>query len=190
MTTEERVIQPDDSRSDDEVARLVRLAGTSGPIAAERLARVRTAVHGAWRDEYVARQAKTRRRRLTVAVLLAAAASVVIAFAIWGPIRTPAPVPAPVLVAHIDQATGSPAPFHGRRCGDVRFDGHDIRRHAGHDAHERRASQAGRLEYRPRGLSHRRRARAWCRVCGLGWRASHPAGRVSDQHPHAGGTRA
>ena len=52
---------------------------------------------------------KTRRRRLTVAVLLAAAASVVIAFAIRGPIRTPAPVP--VLVAHIDQATGSPAPF-------------------------------------------------------------------------------
>ena len=53
MTTEERVIQPDDSQppsrerfgaqgSDDEVARLVRLAGTSGPIAAERLARVRT----------------------------------------------------------------------------------------------------------------------------------------------------
>ena len=46
MTTEERVIQPDDSQppsrerfgaqgSDDEVARLVRLAGTSGPIAAE-----------------------------------------------------------------------------------------------------------------------------------------------------------
>ena len=44
-------------------------------------------------------------------MLLAAAASVVIAFAIRGPIRTPAPV----LVAHIDQimgqATGSPAPF-------------------------------------------------------------------------------
>ena len=36
---------------------------------------------------------KTRRRWLTVAVLLAAAASVVIALAIWGPIRTPAPVP-------------------------------------------------------------------------------------------------
>ena len=74
---------------------------------------MRTAVHGAWRDEYVARQAKTRRRWLTVAVLLAAAASVVIAFAIWGPIRTPAPVPVPVpvLVAHIDQATGSPEPF-------------------------------------------------------------------------------
>ncbi len=42
----------------DEVALLVRLAGTSGPIAAERLARVRTAVHGAWSDEYVARQAR------------------------------------------------------------------------------------------------------------------------------------
>jgi ferric-dicitrate binding protein FerR (iron transport regulator) len=118
MTTEERFIQPDDSQppspegfgaqgSDDEVARLVRLAGTSGPIAAERLARVRTAVHGAWRDEYVARQAKTRRRWLTVAALAAGAASVVIAFAIRGAIRTPAPV----LVAHIDQATGSPAPF-------------------------------------------------------------------------------
>jgi hypothetical protein len=117
MTTEERFIQPDDAQppsrerfgaqgSDDEVARLVRLAGASGPIAAERLARVRTAVHGAWRDEYLARQARTRRRWLTVAVLLASAASVAIAFAIWGPIRRPAPV----LVAHIDQATGSPAP--------------------------------------------------------------------------------
>ena len=115
MTREARIIEPDDSQppsperigaqgGDDEVARLVRLAGTSGPIAAERLARVRTAVHGAWRDEYVAR---TRRRWLTVAVLLAAAAAVVIAFAIRGPIRTPAPV----LVAHIDQAAGSPAPF-------------------------------------------------------------------------------
>ena len=103
--------------SDDEVAQLVRLAGptgSTGSIAVERVARVRTAVHGAWRDEYVARQArqaKTRRRWLTVAVLLAAAASVVIAFAIRGPIRTPAPV----LVAHVDQimgqATGSPAPF-------------------------------------------------------------------------------
>ena len=66
-------------------------------------------MHGAWREEYVARQArevKTRRRRLTVAVLLAAAAAVVIAVAIGGPIRTPAPV----LVAHIDQATGLPRP--------------------------------------------------------------------------------
>jgi hypothetical protein len=99
--------------ADDEVACLVRLAGTSGPmIAAERLGRVRTAVHDAWRDEYVVR---TRRRRLTVAVLLAAAASGVIAFAIRRPIRTPAPAPAlapvPVLVARIDQATGAPAPF-------------------------------------------------------------------------------
>ena len=106
--------------ADDEVARLVRLAGPTGStgpmIPAERLARVRTAVHDAWRDEYVVR---TRRRRLTVAVLLAAAASGVIAFAIRRPIRTPAPapapVPAPVLVAHIDhftgQATGSPVPF-------------------------------------------------------------------------------
>jgi ferric-dicitrate binding protein FerR (iron transport regulator) len=106
MTTEERFIQPDDPQS-DEVARLVRLAGTSGPIAAERLARMRTAVYGAWRDEYVAR----RRRWLTVSVLLAVAAALVVAFATWRPIRTPAPVPAPVLVAHIDRATGSSAPL-------------------------------------------------------------------------------
>ena len=96
---------------DDEVARLVRLAGTSDPIAAERLARVRTAVYGAWRDEYVVREVTTWRRQLTVAVLFAAAASVVIAVAIWGPFRTPAPA----LVAHIvhstGQATGSPGPF-------------------------------------------------------------------------------
>jgi ferric-dicitrate binding protein FerR (iron transport regulator) len=111
MTTAERFIQPDDSQNDD-VARLVRLAGTSGtiaPLSEERLARVRTAVHGAWHDECVARHVKRRRRGLAVAVPLVAAISGVIALAIWGPLRTPAPVP--VLVAHIDRATGSPAPF-------------------------------------------------------------------------------
>jgi ferric-dicitrate binding protein FerR (iron transport regulator) len=114
MTSEER---PDMNDTNDDVALLVRLAGTSGPVAQidkDRLARVRTAVHGAWRDEHAGRQAKTRRRWLTVA-LLAAAASVVTAVAIWRPIRTPAPVPIPVVVAHIDhvtgQATGAPAPF-------------------------------------------------------------------------------
>jgi ferric-dicitrate binding protein FerR (iron transport regulator) len=111
MTAEERFLQPDDTNN-DEVARLVRLAGTGDPIAAERLARVRTAVHGAWRDEHVARPSKTRRRWLTLAAALVVA-SVVIALAIWRPIRTPAPVPVPVVVAHIDQvmgqATGSPA---------------------------------------------------------------------------------
>jgi ferric-dicitrate binding protein FerR (iron transport regulator) len=100
MTTEE-----------DEVARLVRLADTSdaiAPLDEDRLARVRTAVHGAWREEYAARQAQTRRRwLLVVAVPLAATAAGAIAFAIWGPIRTPAPV----LVARIDQVTGSPSPY-------------------------------------------------------------------------------
>ena len=119
--------------ADDEVARLVRLAGPTGStgpmIPAERLARVRTAVHDAWRDEYVVR---TRRRRLTVAVLLAAAASGVIAFAIRRPIRTPveAPVPAPVLVARIDQisgqATGAPAPFLSFGAGDTVMSGSTV----------------------------------------------------------------
>lgn len=115
--------------SDDEVARLVRLAGPTGsigPIAVERVARVRTAVHGAWRDEYVVR---TRRRRLRVAVLLAAAASIVIALAIWGPIPTPAPVP--VLVAHIDQATGSPAPGFSFGAGDAVTSGSTVTTSAG-----------------------------------------------------------
>lgn len=120
MTTAERSVQPDNSGSgsrgeagpgdmnDEEVALLVRLAGASESIAPERLARVRTAVHGAWRDEYVSR---TRRRWLTTAVLFAAAASVVIAAAIWRPIRTPAPVPTSIVVARIDHATGSSEPF-------------------------------------------------------------------------------
>ena len=87
----------------------MRLAGTSGPIAAERLARVRTAVHGAWRDEYVgqdaaplahgrraARRGGFRRHRVCDLASDPHAGT---------------GQPAPVLVAHIDQATGSPAPF-------------------------------------------------------------------------------
>ena len=102
--------------TDDEVAVLVRLAGTSDPIEPldkDRIARVRTAVHDAWRDDYVARQLKMRRLRLTGVGLLAVTASIVIATAIWRPVRTPAPVPVkvPTLVAHIDQVTGASAPF-------------------------------------------------------------------------------
>ena len=114
MTTDDRRGAGDAGDVSDEVAFLVRLAGPTslaGPIAAERLARVRTAVYSAWSEEYVARQMKTRRRRRTVAMLFAAAASVVIAVAIWGTSRTPAPVS----VAHVDhftgQGTGSPGPF-------------------------------------------------------------------------------
>jgi FecR-like protein len=124
MTTEDGFVQPGDS-SDDEVARLVRLAGPTGPtgtIAAERIARVRTAVHGAWRDEHVGHQSKTRRRWLTVAVLVGATASVVIGFAIWGPIRTPAPV----VVAHIDQVTRSPAPDSSFGAGDAVMSGSTV----------------------------------------------------------------
>ena len=102
--------------SDDEVALLVRLAGptgSTGSIAVERVARVRTAVHGAWRDEYVARQARKRS---------GAAGS-------RSPCCSPRRLPSSsrlrfgvrsarrhrYLVAHVDQimgqATGSPAPF-------------------------------------------------------------------------------
>jgi ferric-dicitrate binding protein FerR (iron transport regulator) len=113
---------------DDEVARLVRLAGTggtSGPIAAERVARVRTAIHGTWHDEYVAR---TRRLWLTVGVLLAAAGCAAIAFAIRRPVRTPAP---PVLVAHIDHATGSPAPGFSFGAGGAVMSGSTVTTSAG-----------------------------------------------------------
>lgn len=98
--------------SDDEVAHLVRLAGPAGvtdAIAAERVARVRTAVHDAWREESVARQARhaKSRRRVRVAMLLATAAAVVIALTMWLPFWMPAPAPAQV--ARIDHATGSTA---------------------------------------------------------------------------------
>jgi ferric-dicitrate binding protein FerR (iron transport regulator) len=82
----------------------------SGPIAAERAARVRTAVYGAWSDECLAPRVKTR-RRLTVAVLFAAAASLVIAAAMWSPIRTPAPGAVARIDQVTEQATGSRAPF-------------------------------------------------------------------------------
>jgi hypothetical protein len=110
MTTEDSRGAGGPGEMSDDVALLVRLAGASDQIPAERLTRVRTAVHGAWRDEFVAHQVQTRHRRLTVAVLLAAAASVVIGVAVWGQIRTAAPV-----VAHIDhvrgQGTEAPEPF-------------------------------------------------------------------------------
>lgn len=89
---------------DHNIGRLVRLAGTHDPIAAERIARVRTAVHDAWRDRYVA---GPRRRRRSVALFLVAAASVAIAVALWRPIFTPKAVP--VLVAHVESVAGSPA---------------------------------------------------------------------------------
>jgi len=117
--------------TNDEVARLVRLAGTSGPIDAERIARVRTAVHGAWREECLAghaRQAKTRRRWL-VAVPLVGAAAVVIGMAIWRPIRTPSTVP--VLVARIDHATGSPAPGFSFWAGAAVMSGSTVTTSAG-----------------------------------------------------------
>ena len=46
MTTEERFIQPDDSPSDDEVARLVRLAGTSRFDRPDRRRTARACAHG------------------------------------------------------------------------------------------------------------------------------------------------
>src|SRR5262245_11344651 len=114
----------------DDVALLVRLAGPTGltgPVAAERNARVRAAVYGAWSEQHVGRQARQARmrRRLTIAMLFAAAASVVIAVAIFRR-------PAPVQVAHVDrvteQAAGSSHPF---RAGDVVLSGSTITTSAG-----------------------------------------------------------
>jgi len=82
----------------------------SSPIAAERHARVRTAVYGAWSSEYVTNKVKTR-RRVTVAVLFAAAASLAIAAAIWSPTRTPASVRVARVDRVTEQATGSRVPF-------------------------------------------------------------------------------
>jgi len=92
----------------DEVAVLVRLARASAPIASERLARVRTSVHDAWRDEYVTRHARqVRTRRWVIAgALVTATACALIAVALWRPTRTSVSGPAPVLVAHIDRVTG------------------------------------------------------------------------------------
>jgi hypothetical protein len=61
-------------------------------------------------------------------VLVGAAASVVIAIAMWRPSRTSSPVPAPILVAHIDQTTGSPLPF---TVGDAVMSGSTVTTSAG-----------------------------------------------------------
>ena len=120
----------------DDVALLVRLAGTGppgAPVDAVRLARVRTAVHDAWRGECganQARQAKSRRRWLALAVPAVAAAAVVIAFAIWGPIRR-APVSAPQQVARIDHVTGSPAPDSSFGAGSAVMSGSTVSTSAG-----------------------------------------------------------
>jgi ferric-dicitrate binding protein FerR (iron transport regulator) len=92
----------------DEVAVLVRLARESVPVATERLARVRTSVHDAWRDEYVARHARqVRTRRWVIAGgLVTATACALIAIALWRPAGTSVSGSAPVLVAHIDRVTG------------------------------------------------------------------------------------
>ena len=108
------------------------MTGAIAPLDEARVARVRTAIHGAWRDECVARQARqvqTRRRWLAVAVPLVAAAAVVIGMAIWRPIRTPSPVP--ILVARIDHATGSPAPGFSFGAGGTVMSGSTVTTSAG-----------------------------------------------------------
>jgi ferric-dicitrate binding protein FerR (iron transport regulator) len=87
------------------VERLVRAAG-SRPIGdAERMHRVRAAVHDAWRD--VNRQRARRRRRALGALLVAAAAAVVIVVALARRTESPLRVlPPPAPAARLTAATG------------------------------------------------------------------------------------
>lgn len=87
------------------VERLVRAAG-SRPIGdAERMHRVRAAVHDAWRD--VNRQRARRRRHALGALLVAAAAAVVIVVALARRTESPLRVlPPPAPAARLTAATG------------------------------------------------------------------------------------
>ena len=92
----------------DDVARLVRLADANASIDAERMTRVRTAVHDAWSDEYGVRHTRQMAtgRRLVAGLLITAAAAVLIAVVLWRPTRTVAPVFTPVRVGQIEPAGG------------------------------------------------------------------------------------
>jgi ferric-dicitrate binding protein FerR (iron transport regulator) len=88
-------------RDDDQVAALLKLAGPRSPIPTERLARIRSAAHTAWRRA-------VRRRRLTAMAaggigLLAAAAALVWALEVG---QAPLPLQGPAPLATVVRVTG------------------------------------------------------------------------------------
>src|SRR5262245_2181503 len=87
----------------DAVERLLRLAGSRPVSDAERMRRVRDAVHDAWLDSIRQRT----RRRLTIGFgALAAAAALVIAVSLSRRTESPAPAPqAPISAARLTAAT-------------------------------------------------------------------------------------
>lgn len=88
---------------EDDVARLLRLAGKRDSVPAERAARVKAAARDAWRGELVGR---ARRRRARLAAGLGAAAVLLLAIG-WLLLPRTAPVPAPAAAIAVEALEGS-----------------------------------------------------------------------------------
>ena len=88
----------------EQIARLLRLAGARRPVPAEREARVRAAVHAEWQ-----RDLRTRSRRgrwFQGALALAAVLLISLGLGLWqGRLRSPTPA-APAVVATVEKAAG------------------------------------------------------------------------------------
>lgn len=67
-------MNPREGSSQDPVARLIRLGGSSSPIPGDAELRVRAAVHAAWRDEVEARRRRVRRWTALAALITLALA--------------------------------------------------------------------------------------------------------------------
>jgi ferric-dicitrate binding protein FerR (iron transport regulator) len=100
----------------DGIGALLRLAGPREPVPEDREARVRAAVHAAWRAQL---RTRTRRRRTLGVILLAAAAAAVV-FAIRSPRPTLNPAPFLDTIARVEvvSSAGPLAVGEGLRAGD------------------------------------------------------------------------
>ncbi len=95
----------DETAEQEQIGRLLRLAGARRPVPAEREARVRTAVHAEWQRDLHARS--HRGRWLRGALALAAVLVISLGLGIWQRLlRSPTPG-APVVVATVEKAAGT-----------------------------------------------------------------------------------
>jgi ferric-dicitrate binding protein FerR (iron transport regulator) len=106
-----------DDEDEEDMSRLLRLAGPRVDVSGERSARVRRSVHLEWAAQ--TRQQRIRRRILTAAAVLAAAAAGILAVRLWQP-REAVDPPSTQTVGTVERIEGETpiARGGGVRAGD------------------------------------------------------------------------